>query len=123
MFSFEWNIKFRKVVVNVLEENLNWLENTYFKIGNEIRLEGLGYLRLDNDKALLFINVTNRGLSDQIVSSIPIDLGNGTKVLSEGAEFNITGLKRRHSQIETVPIQLSDELMIQNLNVGLSLDL
>lgn len=33
-FSYQWNIPFRKVVVNVLEENKGWLEHTYFKVGN-----------------------------------------------------------------------------------------
>lgn len=34
IFSFDFFIPIRRIVVNILEENLNWLENTYKKIGS-----------------------------------------------------------------------------------------
>lgn len=42
-FSYMWNIPYRKVAVNIFEENLNWLENTYVKVGNEFRIEPIGF--------------------------------------------------------------------------------
>jgi len=33
-FSYQWNIPYRPVVINILEENINWIENTFKKIGN-----------------------------------------------------------------------------------------
>lgn len=80
-FSYMWNIPFRRVMVNVLEENLNWLENTYDKIGNQIEVEAIGYEKLSNDKALLYFKVQNKGLSDQLVDEFEIKLGNNVHML------------------------------------------
>ena len=33
-FSYDFVIPYRSVLIEVLEENINWLENTYSKIGN-----------------------------------------------------------------------------------------
>jgi len=45
-FSYMWNIPFRKVVFNIMEENLNWLENTYVKIGNQIVVKPIAWQKL-----------------------------------------------------------------------------
>lgn len=59
-----WNIPFRRVVTNVLEENLNWLENTYQKIGNEISASPMGYKKIGDNEAVLYFKISNSGLSD-----------------------------------------------------------
>jgi len=42
-FSFQWVIPYRKIVTNILNENINWLENTYAIIGNQVVVEPVGY--------------------------------------------------------------------------------
>jgi hypothetical protein len=71
IFSYTWNIPFRKVVLSVLEQNINWLEHTYDKIGNQITVNPLGYEVIStknsdmNSKNIvnLYINITNLGIS------------------------------------------------------------
>ena len=52
------------MVINILEENINWLEHTYHKIGNQIEVKAIGHQRIDPNKVVLYLNVTNRGMSD-----------------------------------------------------------
>lgn len=107
-FSFMWNIPFRRVMVNILEENLNWLENTYAKIGNQIEVEAIGYDKLADDKALLYFKVMNKGLSDQLVDEFEIKLGSNVHMLFDSDKFTVRNLKKRSNQVETVPVQFHD---------------
>jgi hypothetical protein len=54
---------------------MNWLEHTYEKIGNQVSLEAIGYKK-NKTTAVLFLNVTNHGLSDQIQSDFKIKINN-----------------------------------------------
>ena len=103
-FSYQWNIPFRPVVVNILEENINWIEHTYQKIGNQIEINPLGYIHLGGDKALAVIHVKNKGLSDLVPKSYNVKI-HGAKILSDNEhDFAIKCLYRRGTQIETIPI-------------------
>jgi len=72
--------------MNIVQENLGWLEYTYEKLGNQISLIPLGYEKLEvaktsksfgsKNKAILWLNVTNHGLSDQIHDDIKIRIDN-----------------------------------------------
>ena len=70
----------------IVNENLDWLEHTYKKIGNQIKIEPIGYTRsLENGKqlAILKMNITNLGLSDQIHDDIKLNFNNqNLKILS-----------------------------------------
>ena len=69
-----------------MEENLNWLENTYDKIGNQIELKPIGFTSISSDdacKALLYINVTNKGLSDLLVPMYNVTIDPSIKILSQ----------------------------------------
>lgn len=39
LFSYDFTIPFRSVLIEVLEGNLNWLEHTYEKIGNQFKID------------------------------------------------------------------------------------
>ena len=92
-FSYQYIIPFRKTMISVLEENINWLENTYLKINNQVEVEPIGYMKLDQDKALLFFNVSNTGLSDAHNLSVKL---NETKVLSENQNNDfMVNMKKR----------------------------
>lgn len=72
----------------VVNENLPWVEYTYNKIGNQIKIEPLGYTKMKLDptesshllaskyKAILKLRVTNHGLSDQVHDNIKIRVEN-----------------------------------------------
>lgn len=120
-FSYMWNIPFRRVVSNILEENLNWLENTYNKIGNEVSVEPIGYKKLAHNQALLYFKVENKGLSDQMIPDYEIKLGDNASLLGDEKTFKVNNMKKRSSQIESIPVQLSDNDSMNSLdqNAGL----
>jgi len=79
----------------------------------------IGYQQIGNDKALLFIELKNGGLSDQLLKDYKLQFADGIHVLTEatGARsqhddswVRINGLKKRASQIEAIPIQLNGAL-------------
>lgn len=117
-FSYMWNIPFRRVVSNVLEENLNWLENTYTKIGNEISVNPVGYKKLGNNQVLLYVNMQNNGLSDQMIPTYQVKLGDSVNLLGTKKAFTVSNLKKRSHQIETIPVELKDQASINALNNG-----
>jgi len=41
-FSYDFIIPYRSVLIEVLEENINWLEHTYLKMGNQLDIQYLG---------------------------------------------------------------------------------
>jgi hypothetical protein len=68
---------------NTLDQHLNYLEHSFSKIGNQISLKAIGYYRVDTQKdmnpkapshnrVMLVLDVTNHGLSDQIVDNIAL---------------------------------------------------
>ena len=68
----------------MLEENLNWLENTYSKIGNQIEMSPIGYEQIDTDKVRLLISFENKGLSDSLVEDYKVNvMSEGMTVLSD----------------------------------------
>lgn len=67
--------------MSIIKDNLGWLEYTYEKIGNHITLSPIGYKKVASShskypKALLLLNVTNHGLSDQIHDDQKIRINN-----------------------------------------------
>ena len=105
-FSYMWNIPFRKVVTNILEENINWIENTFVKIGNEISVSPVGYKLLgDDNKAILYFKIQNNGLSDLLAENLEIKLGDNVKVLSKDNKFVVDTLGKRSSKVESVPVE------------------
>ena len=63
---------------DTLDQHLSYLEHSFIKIGNQISLKPIGYYRVEsqknmkadapsNDKVMLVVNVTNHGLSDQVM--------------------------------------------------------
>jgi hypothetical protein len=72
--------------MSIVKENMGWLEHTYDKVGNQISLQAVGYKKVSverksnpfhsKNKAILSLNVTNHGLSDQIHDDIKIRLDN-----------------------------------------------
>jgi hypothetical protein len=107
-FSYQWNVPFRKVVVNILEENINWLEHTYQKIGNQIEITPIGHRMISDGKALLYLNVSNKGMSDQVAETVEVRVADNRAHVLSGRDkkaFEISGLKKRSYQIEAVPVQ------------------
>jgi hypothetical protein len=47
-----------------VHENLPWIEYTFAKMGNQISLKAQGYQKINKNHAILYLNVTNNGLSD-----------------------------------------------------------
>ena len=72
--------------MGIVKDNMNWLEHTYDKVGNQISLQAIGYTKTaverksnpfhSKNKAVLELNVTNHGLSDQIHDDIKITIDN-----------------------------------------------
>jgi hypothetical protein len=92
-FSYQWNIPFRKVVYNVMTENLNWLENTYSKIGNQIEVEPLYWKHLGGCDAQLFFSLKNKGLTDQL-SPVKVHL-TSQNLITKTNDFEVHGIKKR----------------------------
>lgn len=42
-FSYDFILPYRQVLIQVLEENINWLEYTYNKIGNQLEIKSIGF--------------------------------------------------------------------------------
>ena len=74
-----------------MDENLTWLEHIYDKMGNQISIQPMGYMKVkrtekslgnpqlaefedDKYKAFVRLNVTNHGTSDQIHTNIILRL-------------------------------------------------
>jgi len=111
MFAYGFTIPYRKVLVSVLEQNIAWMEHTYKKIGNHIEVAPLGFqtspkLVLDRSTgkissyhhATIYLNVTNAGLSDQIMKDFEIHIHADSGV-SSLPPIRINGLKARASQV------------------------
>jgi len=65
---------------DTLDQHMSYLEHSFVKIGNQISIKPIGYYRVEsqknmkidapsNDKVMLVINVTNHGLSDQVMDN------------------------------------------------------
>ena len=108
-FSYQWNIPYRKVVINILEENINWIENTFKKIGNQVKIAPVGYKyvkSLPNGRLqfLVLFNVSNHGLADQVIKNHRVDIKSrdvhvhareaGTNP-KDDSHFFINGMKKR----------------------------
>ena len=68
---------------NTMDQHLNYLEHSFYKVGNQISMKAIGYYRVDSQKdmrpdatnhnrVMLVLDVTNHGLSDQIVDNIAL---------------------------------------------------
>ena len=130
-FSFQWNIPFRPVVINALKENLNWIENTFKKIGNQVKINPVGYKfvkKLNNGQVqiLALFNVSNHGLADQVIKDHKVEIKTkGVHVHAREAgsdatndsHFFINGMKQRSSQIEAVLLNVEDvnDTLIKNM--------
>jgi len=73
--------------MSIVKENIDWLEYTYEKLGNQLSLNPIGYKKGKNlpskhkngrsmFAATLLVNVTNHGLSDQIHDDIGLRVDN-----------------------------------------------
>lgn len=72
-----WFPKSPEIAFKIVSDNLPWLEHTFEKLGNQLKIEAIGYSKQVNEtRGSLLINVTNSGLSDQIHSDIRIRIGN-----------------------------------------------
>jgi len=97
-FYHNWFPKSSKIAKQILDDNLKWLEYTYEKIGNQIKIEPVGYKILKRSpkeideprmakhfhihyKAVISIKVTNQGLSDKIMKNIKIRIQNKNLVI------------------------------------------
>jgi hypothetical protein len=91
-----------------VNENINWLEYTYDKLGNQLSIQALGYKKHKVDPsqnawkshngATLYINVTNHGLSDQVHDDIKILINNkNVRVLSNGKQDRVHSLLQTDS--------------------------
>jgi hypothetical protein len=97
-FYKNWFPKNSKIAKNILDDNLKWLEYTYEKIGNQIKIDPVGFKIMKrstkeidearmvkykhiNYKAVISIKVTNQGLSDQIFNNIKIRVQNKNLVI------------------------------------------
>jgi hypothetical protein len=121
-FSFQWNIPYRKVVINILEENINWIENTFKKIGNQVKITPIGYQwvkKLANGQAqvIAIFNVSNHGLADQVMKNHKVEIttkGVHVNAREAGSDktndshFFINKMKKRTSQIEAVLLNIDD---------------
>jgi hypothetical protein len=87
IFSYDFTIPFRKVVWDVIQKNINWLEHTYDKIGTQLNVTDA---HLSKDKKHLVLTVKNQGLSDQVLKHTYITINDNIKV-------PIKGLKARQS--------------------------
>ena len=89
IFSYDFTIPFKRVVLTVLKENINWMDHTYHKIGNHYELTPLG-----QNKGKFYLLVTNKGMSDQLT---PLNL----TINGKTSQFALKGLKKRSSKVVT----------------------
>lgn len=63
LFSYQFILPYRRVMIRVLRENINWLEHTYDKIGNQFKVDAKSY-EIEGSNLVINFRVTNQGLSD-----------------------------------------------------------
>jgi len=95
-FSYDFIIPYRKVLIQVLEENINWLEHTYDKIGMEIEVKSMGYDITPEGLYSLQFLITNKGLSDT--------LNPGWPIIIDGLRWDVDGIKKRSSAIHSLEL-------------------
>ena len=71
-FSEQFTIPYRAILVNVLNQNLNWLENTYQIIGTQVDMQPLGWSQNPNGSQMLWLELNNKGLTDQMMKDFKI---------------------------------------------------
>jgi hypothetical protein len=62
-FSFDFTIPFKRALLPVLKENINWMDHTYKKIGNQYEFTPIGQ---NNGK--FYLQVRNKGMTDQLTA-------------------------------------------------------
>jgi len=102
-----------------MTENLNWLENTYAKIGNQIEVKPLYWKHIGGCDAQLFFSLTNKGLSDQL-SPVQVHMSVTNKITNTNS-FEVHGMKKRGTQIEAVPVNACNMVNGYSLKKGQSL--
>ena len=65
----EWQVKNLDEAVKICQDNSQYLEFTYEKLGAQLALTPIKYEKLNDQYMRIYMNVTNRGLSD--VANIP----------------------------------------------------
>ena len=103
-------IPYRKIVTNILDENINWLENTYAMVGNQVEVEPVGYRQVGEDEAHVYFHFNNKGLANQMINDYKLKFGQNVTVMSgdsESQNVKINGLKRREQQIIGFPVKLN----------------
>ena len=80
-YQMNWFPKTEKNAFSVVSDNIDWVEKTFEKLGNELKIEPIGYKKIKSthegdNRAILQIKVYNLGLSDQIYDNIPIRIAN-----------------------------------------------
>lgn len=85
-YNKNWFPHTASTALSIVKENIDWLEYTYDKLGTQITIQPMGYTKFKTDPtknhfqakhgAVLFINVTNHGLSDQIHDDIRLRIDN-----------------------------------------------
>lgn len=93
---------------NTLQQNSNYLQRSFEKMGNEITLKPVGYYRYsyqkdpkakqNDNKIYIVLDVTNHGLSDQLVDDI--GLRYQTKYFSTPAALN--GAQKKSKSIQSL---------------------
>lgn len=102
MFAYNFTLPYRKNLVDVLLQNIQWMEHTYNKIGNQFHVAPLHYqVHSALDKATgqmshlvtVHLKVSNKGLSDQILKDFNIVLKSHSK--EPDHIIKVHGLKAR----------------------------
>lgn len=68
-YNLNWFPKTEQHAFDLVQKNINWVERTFEKLGNELKIEPIGYKKIKGNKegdnrAILQIKVYNLGLSD-----------------------------------------------------------
>lgn len=68
-YNMNWFPKTEKNAYSVVSDNIDWVEKTFEKLGNQLKIEPVGYKKIKSahegdNRAILQIKVYNLGLSD-----------------------------------------------------------
>lgn len=116
MFAYNFTLPYRKNLVDILLQNIDWMEHTYKIIGNHFRVEPLSYHLSSslnrtggpaNFLVTIQLKVSNLGLSDQILQDFEIVL----KSHHQGPDhvIKVRGLKARSHQIVSYTLPVPQE--------------
>lgn len=123
MFAYNFTLPYRKNLVDILLQNIDWMEHTYKKLGNQFKVEPISYHLTNNLNTkgglstlmTIQLKVSNLGLSNQILDEFDIKLKSASPNFKDH-HIKVHGLKARSHQIVSYSLPVPQEIALKLAN-------